>query len=127
VERDYDGALALAKEIWIPYRLTQALESIVPQLPSSHLSEALEVARSIADNSARADALAVVVDFLPETEREAVLHDALSHLQHNDEGHQAWAIAAFGPFLPRAALLEALAAVETMSDKSLPNTFLTNS
>jgi hypothetical protein len=40
-------------------------------------------------------------------------------LKHNDADYQAGAIAAFAPYLPNEALLDALAAAERMSDESL--------
>jgi hypothetical protein len=81
------------------------LADFAPHLPETErravLRDALEAARAISDDSARADALAALAPHLPE----ALLRDALETVRAiSDDSARARALACLAPHLPESLL-----------------------
>ena len=67
----------MAKSIGNEAVRAHALAALAPQLSEALLEEALRAAKSISDEGKRAKALAALAPQLPETQRVAVLEEAL--------------------------------------------------
>jgi hypothetical protein len=91
------------------------LVTLVPRLPDSVLSEALEIARSMKSPWHRAQSLARLVPRLPETQREAPLNDLLAaadEFRHVKDRTRL--LLAVAPYLPLSLLRDLLEDVYQM-------------
>ncbi|MDW8215764.1 MAG: hypothetical protein RMJ55_19615, partial [Roseiflexaceae bacterium] len=78
--------------------------------------QALTYVRQMPDDEQRAAALTALAPHLPETERSAVLRDALEAARAIDrEDYRAEALGALAPHLPEALLPDALAAARAIN------------
>ena len=138
--------LTYAQQVQSPHGRAQAISQVVPHLPESLLPEALEVTRSINDESARASALSALAEHLPksllpyalevtrtlnsESSRASVLSILAEHLPElwpevlevtcsiNSESSRASALSALAEHLPESLLPEALEVTRMLNSES---------
>ncbi|QEH37826.1 Regulatory protein AfsR [Aquisphaera giovannonii] len=128
LERDRVLAQALeaARAIRSPWRQSEVLIGLTPQLPTPLISQALETARAIGDEVARSGALVALAPRLPAQERDRVLAQALEEARAiGDRSAGTRAMAALKPYLPAperdyllAQALEAALAIEYEAARS---------
>jgi hypothetical protein len=93
-----------------------ALEDLAARLPSSLLSEALDLAKGL-DSWARSKALPALTPRLPNSERLPLLRQALSDASAVDSSAVAERFAALAPQLPEPLLAEALDVAAAIKDE----------
>jgi hypothetical protein len=101
--------LILIAQVSDDNKRSQSIQAVLPYLTSNHFNDVLVIARQIRDERSQAEALIVLVNYLPSVEHEGVLREVLltiSQIQY--EPWRAEAIVKITPHLPPTMLHEAV-------------------